>query len=293
MKQKNISFLEEQNVRQCKKISVISILLVIILCSFWSYDRNHDHITTIKSFSEVDFNAIDRDTLVVFDVDETLIQPTDMYYINEGSPQAQAVKKKLIEGHPEIKDWSIYQDILIKQVQRPLLEPMIVAKINALQKIGVVVIAVTAMNTGKYGSYDRLERWRYEHLGSFGFEGSFNELIIDFESNGKKPVFYKGILATDLSPKGPALFAFLDHIKHMPKKVIMFDDNKSFLESVAAESTKHGIEFQGYWYKGAHEKAWDQALIEFQIEHLLKHKKWISDEQAQVLIQAELIPACS
>lgn len=230
--------------------------------------------------------------MAVFDVDETLIQPTDTYFINESSSQAQAIKKKLIESHPEIKDWRPYEDILIQQVQRPLLEPFIIEKINALQKIGVIVIAVTAMNTGKHGNYDRLEHWRYEHLGSFGFEGSFNDQIIDFEMNGKKPVFYKGILATDLSPKGPALFAFLHHIKHMPKKIIMFDDNKDFLESVSTESKKYGIPFQGYWYKGAHAKAWDQELIEYQIEHLMKHKKWLGDEQVQELRQ-ELATVCS
>ncbi len=268
----------------------VVIMGVIVLTS--SFFKKNQYVVPIASFSEIDFNAIDKDTLVIFDVDETLIQPVDMYFINEGRPEAKAIKKKLIENHPEIKDWRLYEDILIKQVQRPLLEISIIEKINALQKIGVIVIAVTAMNTGKHGSYDRLEHWRYEHLGSFGFEGAFNDLIIDFESNGKKPVFYKGILATDLSPKGPALFSFLDLIKDMPKKIIMFDDNKDFLESVAAESKKHGVQFQGYWYKGAHEKAWDQALIDFQIEHLLKHKKWLSDEQVQELKHKELTPAC-
>lgn len=274
------------------KLLLLASILAVGIVALFFLSKSYYKITTIASFSEVDFNAIDRDTLVVFDVDETLIQPTDTYFINESSSQAQAVKKKLIESHPEIKDWDEYMDILIKQVQRPLLEPMVIAKINALQKMGVIVIAVTGMNTGKYGRYDRLERWRYEHLGSFGFEGSFNDQVIDFEMNNKRPVFYKGILATDTLLKGPVLFAFLDRINHMPKKIIMFDDSKEYLESVAEESKKHGVKFQGYWYKGAHEKAWDQVVIEYQIEHLLKHKKWISDDEAQVLIPSESIPAC-
>lgn len=273
------------------KLLLLASILAVGIVALFFLSKSYYKITPIASFAEVDFNAIDRDTLVVFDVDETLIQPVDMYYINEGSPQAQAVKKKLIESHPEIKDWDEYMDILIKQVQRPLLEPMVIAKINALQKMGVIVIAVTGMNTGKYGRYDRLERWRYEHLGSFGFEGSFNEQVIDFEMNNKKPVFYKGILATDTLLKGPVLFAFLDRINHKPKKIIMFDDSFHFLESVQTESKKRGVTFQGYLYKGAREKAWNQALIEYQIEHLLKHKKWLSDEEAQVLIPSEPIPA--
>lgn len=275
-----------------KKIIAIIIFFTLSAGAFWWHYKIKYEITTIKSFSEVDFNSLGTDTLVVFDVDETLIQPTDTYFINESSSQAQAIKKKLIESHPEIKDWRIYEDILIKQVQRPLLEPFIIEKINALQKIGVIVIALTAMNTGKHGSYDRLEHWRYEHLGSFGFEGSFNNMIIDFEMNGKKPVFYKGILATDTSSKGPALFEFLKRINYMPKKIIMFDDTKDYLESVAQEAKTHGVLFVGYWYKGAHEKAWDQALIEYQIEHLLKHKKWLSDQQAYELIRIEQVPAC-
>lgn len=276
-----------------KKISAIIIFFTLITVIFLLQHKNKYEIMTIKSFSEVDFDEIGADTLIVFDVDETLIQPIDMYYMNESSPQAQAIKKKLIEDHPEIKDWDEYMNILIRQVQRPLLEPMIIEKINALQKSGVVVIAVTGMNTGKYGYYDRLERWRYEHLGSFGFEGSFNDLIIDFEMNNKKPVFYKGILATDTLLKGPVLFELLDRMNHKPKKIIMFDDSFHFLESVQTESKKRGIPFHGYWYKGAHEKAWDQALIEFQIEHLLKHKKWLSDEKAYELMRQQPISACA
>lgn len=271
---------------------IIGIVALGIGIIFYN-KKSVQQIKTIHSFNEVDFNAINKDTLVIFDVDETLIQPVDMYPINESSTQAQAIKKKLRESHPEIKDWGIYEDILIKQVQRPLLEPMIIEKINALQKMGVIVIAVTAMNTGKYGRYDRLEHWRYEHLASFGFEGAFNDLIIDFEANNKKPVFYKGILATDLSPKGPALFSFLDRIKHLPKKIIMFDDNINFLESVQMASAQRGIPFQGYLYKGAREKVWDQDLIEMQIEHLLYHKRWLSDEQAYELMKSAVVPACS
>lgn len=177
-----------------QKIFMAIMLFAIICGGFWWYNRNPHQITTIKSFAEVDFNAIDTNTLVVFDVDETLIQPIDSYSINEFTPQGNAFKKQLFESHPEIKDWDEYMDILIKQVQRPLLEPMVIEKINALQKRGVIVIACTGLNTGKYGSYDRLERWRYEHLASFGFEGSFNDLIIDFAMDNKKPVFIKAYL---------------------------------------------------------------------------------------------------
>lgn len=73
----------------------------------------------------------------------------------------------------------------------------------------------------------------------------------------------------------------------------MFDDTIEYLKSTVEESKKRGIAFQGYLYTGAHTKPWDQKLIEFQADYLLKHKRWLSDEQAYELMQQELKPAYS
>lgn len=265
-----------------KRIFLLFITLSLCACQ---QQKQTQTIQPIHSFNEVDFSTIEPDTLVVFDVDETLTQPTDTYLINEHSPQAEAFKKKLFQQHPEVKDWNGLASIMLKEAPRPLIEPMVVQKIQELKAKNISMIVCTGMNTGPYGSLPSLEQWRYEHLKSLGFQGSYESLVFKVKGLERNPVFYKGILATDTELKGPVLGAFLDQMKFKPHKIVMFDDHLHFLESVQKECEKRGIAFQGYQYQGAHSKPWDEALIQFQADYLIKHKKWLSDDEVRHLMR--------
>lgn len=86
--------------------SVLSVILTILLagcCGIFEREQRYI-ITPIASFNQVDFNAIDTDTLVIFDVDETLIQPIDMYPANEGSPEAAQFRNYLVQTYHNV-DW--------------------------------------------------------------------------------------------------------------------------------------------------------------------------------------------
>lgn len=62
-------------------------------------------IRSITSFEEVNFKEIPHESLVLFDVDETLIQPVDTYLINKLSDIGKTFKQKLVLNNPDIKDW--------------------------------------------------------------------------------------------------------------------------------------------------------------------------------------------
>src|ERR1700722_3028330 len=109
--------------KQFKEMIALICLLALGLFAFWAYNHYAVPIRKIKSFSQVNFNDITADSLVIFDADETLIQPIDTYYINEFTGQAIGFKKEFMAQHPEISDWDLYADITIKEVQRPLIEP--------------------------------------------------------------------------------------------------------------------------------------------------------------------------
>lgn len=170
---------------------------------------------------------------------------------------------------------------MLTQAQRPLIEPMIINKIKKLQARGVRVITCTSMNTGPYGLLSSMQEWRYNHLKTLGFEGSFDDLVINLYLSGRKPVFYKGMFATDVAPKGPALGALLDAINLHPKKIIFFDDDPSYQDSVKAECMKRCISFQGYLYQGAPLLVWDEELARFQADYLVKNQVWLSDMKAR------------
>lgn len=239
-------------------------------------------ILSVSNFKAIDFSAIkSSETLVIFDVDETLIQPIDTYLVNEQKPEAIHFREKMVAAHPEIKDWNRILSIIRQEAKRPLIEIDIMSEIKKLQQRNIPVIACTMMNTGKFGLYERLEIWPYTHLKSLGFEGSFS--LYDFPLQGfqKNPIFYKGILSTDQEQKGSVIGAFLDKISFEPKKIVMIDDSGESIRSMKDECFKRNIHFEGYIYQGAKEKKWDEKLIEFQFEHLLIHRHWLSDDEAK------------
>jgi hypothetical protein len=91
-------------------------------------------------------------------------------------------------------------------------------------------------------------------LKSLGFEGSFSSHDFALQGFKKHPIFYKGVLSTDLEQKGPVIGAFLDKISFKPEKIVMIDDDGAYIRSVKEECFKRGIHFEGYIYQGAKEK---------------------------------------
>lgn len=239
-------------------------------------------ITSIASFRDVDFEHLcGSDTLVLFDVDETLIQPEDAYLMNEHTIEGQRFRESLIKNHPEIKNWEELQGIMLLEAKRPLIEPHIAQTISRLKEKGTTVMALTAMNTGPYEHVGSLEAWRHAHLRSLGFIGSFSTCQFFLSGFKRKPVFFKGIIATDLEDKGAVFGAVLDHLSLSPRRVIFFDDTLDFLLSLRTECLKRGITFQGYHYLGCTRKSWNQPLFMKQAQHLITHKHWLDDHTAK------------
>jgi hypothetical protein len=281
-----------------KNISLISAVLLHIsitfLCQSFYANQNGQYRATssnhssfiqkIQSFKDVNFDTIQPDSLVVFDVDDTLIQPVDTILINAHTAQAKKFLEWLKKTYPI--DWdlagSVFKHWQLYKAKSRLIEPSIIDTIEQLKTRDIPVIACTFIYTGyRGGTKEPLEKWRYNHLKSLGFEGSYTTKIIKFDVDNNHPVFYKGILATDKVPKGIAIGAFLDAIGVHPKIIIMFDDTYDFLFSVQQECISRGIIFQGYQCQGAKPKAWDEDLIKFQGRYLVEHGQWLSDQEAQ------------
>ena len=82
-------------------------------------------ILPIQSHQHTNLDLITKDTLVVFDVDETLIQPVDTYLVNEHSARGKTFLKAFVASHPKFKDWDVLTSILLTQAKRPLIENVI------------------------------------------------------------------------------------------------------------------------------------------------------------------------
>jgi hypothetical protein len=282
---------------------IIAILLVFgyYAASLYSSTRCSNNIVRIDSFLEAQkvLNAADQDTLVLFDVDETLITtPTKSYWqknreahqkeIQELENDAQ--KRAVAEGREKY----IFSKRLATEIP-VVIEASAPAIIASLQERGVKVLALSRCSTGTYGFIRNLPQWRSDKLKKIGIDFGktiFPDTIFDelpHDTKGFYPVLYQGILLTNRVPKGEVLGAFLDRMQYKPSRVLFFDDQKDQVALVATEMCKRGIPFEGYVYNGALQLAapFDKRILELQFNYLLDHEEWLSDEEAQELLESK------
>lgn len=276
--------------------------LFLPACSFYN-----SNIKKIDTFSQAqqEFQVTDKDTLVVFDIDNTLLDP------NEKLSQIEYLKpddfddpnfvreiqndfKKLYATRgTEFKNnfiSEIYRNTTFKPV-----EPEEVTVIRELQARNVKVIALTASLTGKFGKVKNMQKLRYQNLldSGFDFRKSFDVTKIIFDKlaprDGYFPMFYKGLILSSTSSKGQALSAFLDAINWKPKKVILFDELMSNQQSVEYEMKKRGIAFQGFQYVAAFRdkiKLGNKQIIKYQYDYLVKNGVFLTNKQTLELMKA-------
>lgn len=249
-------------------------------------------VKMIKSFSEVNFQAIEPGSVVVFDVDYTLTQFEDSFCVKNGKEFEDFYKSLLkFERYQKLGKSGLLKlrDSAILGIKFSLIEKGIAKQIKTLIDRGVFVIACTHAWTGKLGE-TTFEQWRFEILEELGITMSFADKVFDLQGFDKKPKFFKGIILTDrANDKGPLITASIEQLKLNPKKVMFFDDVEQFVKSVSASCKEKDLECEGYHYKGfdnfGNQKTLNYDLALFKHDHLLEHGQWLSDEQAEPLMQ--------
>ena len=239
------------------------------------------NIATIEKFSQARLPKLDSNTLVVFDVDDTLTVCEDALL--------QVSNREFFKKHAHIdqsRKGEIFS-ILLGQATARVLDPKSVEYIRFLQKSGAKVIACTAAPFGKIGSIENFGQQRLEKLREFGFDFSKTAPVageVSFSSDGgQKMLCNQGIVFTSLEEKGPALKRFFSAIGWTPKRIVFFDDKRSFLESVEKMAEREKIEFWGYEYTYASQlqSEFDPQVALFQCQKLVEEGKWFSDAEAK------------
>ncbi len=288
------------------------VLAFLPACSFFSHD-----IKEIDSMiqAQAELSKADQQTLVIFDVDDTLTRPTDtalqfLWQPNAFSkedtnfivPLTMKLKEHLAKMGPEAAEIAakkIWSNHLLKSSFIPV-EPVIVGMVKQLQERGVKVIALTACRPGERGYIKALEKWRFEELKkvAIDFSASFpcDSMIFENLSNeeGYVPMFYRGILMATAAPdnsKGRVLATFLDRVGWTPKKVIFFDDGKHNVESVVNAMHDRGIQCIGYWYRATmrQQPKLKRDVVQIQFDYLINHGQVLSEDEAAAIIRKKYI----
>lgn len=243
---------------------------------------------------EKEIAALDGNSLVVFDIDYTLIIPRDSIL----KPCGEYHLQKWIRGiEIQAEQKMILSSLIMLQSKVALINERIFDILDLLKQKKIKTVALTAMQTGQYGLIPSMEAWRVKQIGDLGihFGWSFPltehfelEEFVDFLT---KPVFKQGILGSARYPKGKVLSAFLRKMGWKPSKIVFIDDRLDFIDSVEAEIEKEGIPLISFHYTEALDRHChlDLRVADFQLNHLIQNYEWISDERAKQMLSSDLV----
>jgi len=242
-------------------------------------------VTSDFSLVEKEVHKLDKDSLVLFDVDGTLIVPVDAIL----QPKAKSHFNKLVAPYT---DRDLFRDIRLKAPYR-LVDDRSVSLVQKLQQRKIPTLAFTAA-PAKIRGVEPAGIWRVDELKQHGFDFSsafpnsnFLEIPKDLHQE-HFPMFKSGVLYSSFHHKGDILTRFLKQLEFTPKKVVFVDDELGFVQSVIAALDKLGIPCMGIHYTAAHEAPCDLNLdrASFQVDYFAKHEVWLGDGESKQLLEA-------
>ncbi len=228
--------------------------------------------------------------LVVLDVDDTLITPKDQCL--RASCRDRRMHHLALQVRSD-RTWNLYSRWLDGSEQELISEELLKA-VRSLQEAGVNVVALTAMGptTGACGIIPSMADKRCEELKKLGydFSQSFRGSRLTLqEKKGVTPLFKDGIIYNYPYKKGLVLENFLSVIPFKPRHVFFLDDSPDCTADVAQALIRLQIGYTciNYLDKKLTIDKSRPDITGYQVQYFLKHQVWLSDAQADKLLDKE------
>ena len=189
-------------------------------------------IIGIKNISEVNKYANNKNTLVIFDIDNTILEPDN----NDGYGSDQwfsaLVKNKTDKGYNTISAIEMtlpeYFKAHKKIKVRPVEKNETIKTIEGLQKQEIPVMALTARSFPMINNTFR----QFKEMNIDLTKTSLNNQIITFKKFEFPATYKKGVLFVGNNNKGKLLKTYLSTISFKPSKIIMIDDKEHHLKKI-------------------------------------------------------------
>lgn len=253
-------------------------------------------ITPINDLSAIKqiLESADNDTLVIFDVDDVLVQPADQIFQSKNKEYLLALDMALAKRTSTDKLEYLRAKIAFKQ-QEKLVDERVLELLAYLKQNNINTVALTNCATGKIGDIARFEEWRIIRLNTLGIDFSAHNTLPDVQFNyvdsmAGVPLIKSGIIFTGYADKGKVLRAVIRKFSLQPKKIIFIDDKLSNLQSVQTVAQDHKIEFIGVEYNAVKTsllEEFNQQRADFQFEVLEQEHLWLSDQEADARMNAK------
>ena len=258
-------------------------MMVGLLCTGLAAD-----IFEIKEIEKI-LPAIDSpDTLVLFDMDDTLTDSTTMLgtgqwrkSLREESVYMETLREiNAVSQKDKLHD-NLTHFVALHVPVKPV-EEKLPAVVQELQK-KVPVLVFTARGKKRWYSSDiaAIDLMTEAQLTQAGY--SFHESILPKELQELDPATYgNGILYTSPLKKGAFLKDLIQKTGYRPAKIVFIDDKLEQVQSVEKAAQELGIPYVGFWYTRAenvHED-FNEDVAARQLISLISEKTVLSDVEA-------------
>lgn len=231
--------------------------------------------------------SIEQDTFVIFNIAEVL---TDSEISLGSSPWRKYVKEKT--GSYTVHDYLSWMAFL--EIPHKPVESITPKLIKDLQQREIAVAAFTSRgrsewySTAIYGVDLQTEKTLAEMNIDFT-RSALPFVFIQMEGNPFLEHSRNGIFYSNHMEKGHFLKLLLSDSGYKPSSVVFIDDKRDSLEIVEAAMKELGIPFHGFWYTRTQQdrKNFSPMVAHLQLQAMLDKKKIPSDQEAQIIIDAQ------
>ncbi len=256
---------------------------ILILIFVWFTIQASAEIREIKSMKEI-LKEVDSQTLLVFDLDNTLMEPlqslgSDQWYYYIIKKYKEVDKLTDQEAYDKSdKVWNQSQWL----VQVKAVESFTPDLIRKLQKKKVKMMGLTAR------TYD-LSEITLKQLSSIGINLGNSVSSQDMKFKLKDTAHYKDgiVFQGEHNSKGDVFVEFLKRVNLKPKKVVFVDDKQKHVNSMEKALGEAKIKYVGFRYGAADERV-ERFNKDFEDYDLFCNGNWTP--QAEEKFKAKRIP---
>lgn len=252
-----------------KKLILIGLLFVL---------KAQATISELASYNDLDLSQIDQNTLVIFDIDNTLLRQDSMIGTHQWGDY---MRERAIRHGLDAKAATELQHKLFGQLQAHLktvpVETKIYDILQTLTAKGIPHFALTARGPAIQDvTIQQVRTLNHNFAQSFPEQKDLTVL------NG---YLREGIIFSGSTPKGELLKTILENSVHKPTKVIFVDDRGYNLDSVEASLKDYPVELISYRYGGADSfvKSFDPIVADLVYSFFIESQQIISDQEARML----------
>ncbi len=223
---------------------------------------------------------IDEETLVILDIDDTLLVPSQMVGCDEWFIKRLQLVSQEKSSYAEALNQVLFEwEGLRSLTEMILVEDSISNVIQSIQKRHIPTICLT---TQRFALAPRTLYQLNTHEIDMTKTTPCHEPIF-FMTQNLGVLFLDGVLFTNGTHKGKTLFQFCHLAKVQPKKIVFVNDKATHLREIESSCLEHGIPFIGlrYGYSDWRKKSFSYEIAGFQAENL-SLTKIISDDEAKL-----------